>query len=98
MMKDLAMEDKRKARSHTIVMENRQKASLTGVTDVASFHDQEIILLTDDGEITLLGEGLHISQLSLDEGRLVVEGRIVGLEYANAPQAKRAGFWGRLFG
>lgn len=90
-------EEKRKARSHSIVMENRRKASLTGVNDVASFHEQEIVLKTDEGEITIIGEQMHISQLSLDEGRLVVEGLIGGLEYVDAPVVKQGGFLGRIF-
>ncbi|MDR1570532.1 MAG: sporulation protein YabP [Oscillospiraceae bacterium] len=97
MMKDPLAEEKRKTRSHSIVMENRRKASLTGVNDVASFHEQEVVLRTDDGEITIVGDQLHISQLSLEEGRLIVEGLIGGLEYADMPQAKQAGFFSRLF-
>jgi sporulation protein YabP len=97
MTKDPAQEEKRKARAHSIVMENRRKASLTGVTDVASFHEQEVVLLTDEGEITLVGEGLHISQLNLDDGHLIVEGQIGGLEYGDVPQARKAGFFSRVF-
>jgi sporulation protein YabP len=88
--------EKPKARLHTIVMENRRKASITGVSDVASFHDQEIVLRTEDGEVVLVGEQLHISNLSLDEGKLVVEGLIGGLEYSDAPADTKAGFFKRI--
>ena len=85
------------SRSHTIVMENRRKATLTGVNDVASFHDQEVVLKTDDGEIIIVGDNLHISNLSLDEGKLVVEGLIGGLEYNDAPAARQSGLFKRMF-
>jgi len=97
MMKDPVAEEKRKPRPHQIMMEDRRKATLTGVIDVASFHDQEVILRTDDGEITIVGEQLHISQLSLEEGRLIVEGMIGGLEYTDAPLGKQAGLFSRIF-
>lgn len=97
MMKDPIPEEKRKSRAHSIIMENRRKASLTGVNDVASFHEQEVVLRTDDGEITIVGDQLHISQLSLEEGRLIVEGLIGGLEYSDMPQPRQAGFLSRIF-
>ncbi|MEG0767764.1 MAG: YabP/YqfC family sporulation protein, partial [Clostridia bacterium] len=53
-------------------------------------------LRTEGGEITLVGEGLHIAQLNLEDGRLVIEGDIVGIEYGNAPQQRKPGFFGRL--
>jgi len=90
-------ESVKKQRAHSIVMENRRKVTLTGVTDVASFHEQEVVLATDNGEITLVGDSLHISQLNLEDGRLIVEGDIGGLEYSDAPQAKQAGFFSRIF-
>jgi sporulation protein YabP len=93
-LKDISIEEKRK-RPHSIVMENRRKASLTGVHDVASFHEQEVVLTTDEGEITIVGEQLHISQLSLDDGHLIVEGLIGGLEYADIVPAKKSGFFRR---
>jgi sporulation protein YabP len=89
--------EKPKARAHTIVMENRRKATITGVLDVASFHDQEVVLKTDDGDVIIIGEQLHISNLSLDEGKLTVEGLIGGLEYTDAPDAPKAGMFRRIF-
>ena len=78
-------------------MENRGAARLTGVVDVASFNEQEIVMSTDQGEIALLGEGLHISQLNLEEGKVTVEGRIAALEYGDAPSSKKGGLLGRMF-
>jgi len=84
-------------RANTIVVEDRRKVTLTGVNDVASFHDQEVVLKSDDGEIIIVGEQLHISNLSLDDGRLVVEGVIGGLEYNDAPISKQSGIFRRMF-
>ncbi|MCL2544468.1 MAG: sporulation protein YabP [Clostridia bacterium] len=78
-------------RPHAITLENRQRAGITGVSDVLSFNEQEVVLVTEGGDITLLGENLHIARLNLDDGQLVVEGDIAGIEYGAQPQMRRGG-------
>ena len=51
-------------RRHTLLLEDRKRAKLTGVTAVSCFNDREIVLETDEGEVALLGEQLHIEQLN----------------------------------
>ena len=70
-----------KARQHTLSMENRQKAALTGVSEVVAFDENQVILSTDSGEIALTGEELHVTRLMLEEGQLTVEGRIDSIFY-----------------
>ena len=79
-------------RTHTLHMENRKTATLTGVSEVLAFDDRQVILATDHGEIALTGEGLHVSRLTLDEGDLTVEGRIDSLLYT---QPRRRGLFRR---
>lgn len=97
MVKDAGEAKRPPARGHAIVLEDRKRAVLTGVTDVASFNEQEVVLLTDEGDITLVGEALHISLLNLEDGRLTVEGRIAGLEYGDSPSQRRGGILSRMF-
>lgn len=85
------------SRVHQVVMDDRKRAVLTGVTDVASFNEQEIIMLTEEGDISMVGEGLHISHLNLDEGKLTVEGHIAGIEYGDVKAQKRGGIFSRVF-
>ena len=70
--------------SHTLTLEGRTSARLTGVTAVSCFTDREVVLETGEGEVALLGERLHIEQLNLDDGALDVTGEIAGIEY-NGP-------------
>ena len=85
-------------RAHAVTLENRRRANVTGVSDVVRFDEQEVVLSTSDGEITLLGEGLHIARLHLEEGQLIVEGDITGIEYGQVQaQAARGGFFSRIF-
>jgi len=97
LVKDAAEGKRPPMRAHTIHTEERKRATLTGITDVASFNEQEVVMLTEEGDITLVGEDLHISLLNLEDGRLTVEGRIVGIEYGDAPSQKRSGILSRVF-
>lgn len=78
------MEQNISNRAHTLTMEGRSRARLTGVSAVNCFNEREIVLETSEGEIALLGEGMHIEQLNLDAGQLDVTGEIMGVEY-NGP-------------
>lgn len=97
MIRDAAEGKRPPTRAHSVVMEDRKRAVLTGVTDVASFNEQEVIMLTEEGDISLVGEELHIAHLNLEEGKLTVEGRIAGIEYGDSPSQKRGGILSRLF-
>ena len=80
-------------RRHTLLLENRTHAKLTGVTAVSCFNDREIVLETDEGEVALLGEQLHIEQLDLDDGELDVTGDVVGVEYSEKEKKREKRRW-----
>lgn len=81
MEKEQAARHAAPARAHTLTMENRQRAALTGISEVVAFDENQVVLRTDSGEIALTGEGLHVTRLMLEEGQLSVEGKIDGVLY-----------------
>lgn len=94
-------EDKKnlRMRAHAIFVENRERVSITGVHDVESFNDEEVILTTEQGLLRVLGSNMHICRLNLEEGQLVVEGYVGLMEYEDQPQPdakKGGGFFSRL--
>lgn len=66
-----------------IVLENRERLSITGIHDVFSFDDQIIIIETELGLLTIKGEDLKINKLSIDTSDFIVEGKINSLAYSN---------------
>jgi sporulation protein YabP len=82
-------------RPHTLTIEGRSRAVITGVTDVDNFNDTMIVMNTSAGAMTLIGSALHISRLNLDDGQLLVEGQIDALEYDERARGK--GGLSRLF-
>lgn len=80
-MENEAAKRSRPSQPHTMNLENRQRAALSGVGEVLAFDETQVILSTECGEMALTGEGLHVTRLMLEEGQLTVEGRIDGIVY-----------------
>ena len=68
-------------KSHHIRIEEREKAYITGVIEVYSFHENEIVLKVDSGSVVITGENLHVGKLVLEEGKLDVTGRVDSIHY-----------------
>jgi sporulation protein YabP len=66
---------------HNVIMESRKKVSVSGVDDVESFDENEIVMSTTQGVLVVHGKDLRIEKLSLDSGDVVMEGEIDRLEY-----------------
>ena len=92
------MQNSSPSTTHTLTISGRSSATLTGVEDVECFNEQIVVLRTPLGALTITGDGLNISQLSIGDGRLIVEGEIASVEYTDRRRPSGAGFWGRLFG
>ena len=93
------MEERAAGGSHKIVVSNRRNGVLNGVLDVLSFDAGEVLLETDQGTLTISGENLHISRLTLEKGEIDIEGKIDSLTYSDVkPSAKQGeSLLGRLF-
>lgn len=90
---------------HSFYADNRQAMTIKGVTDVLSFDDCGVLLITTCGQLSLEGTGLHVTVLNTKEGVVEVTGKLYGLFYdddhdpsvegGNKHKGKR-GFFGRL--
>ena len=94
MEKEAAARRAAPGKNHSLSLENRQRAYLTGVSEVLGFDENQVSLMTENGEVTLTGEGLHVTRLMLEEGQLAVEGKIDGVQYS-APRGRRRGLFSR---
>ena len=93
------MEEKLGGRTHKLILQNRGNASITGVTDVVSFDECQVILDTDQGLLTLKGKGLHVSRLTIEKGEVDVDGTVDSLSYSSNESLRKAGesMFSRLF-
>ena len=81
---------------HNIILEGRERLSISGVEDVESFNEETIVVYTSKGMLIIQGSGLHIEKLSLDGGDLAVEGLVHSLRYEEETREK-GGLFSRLF-
>ena len=89
-------ESKRIKKPHSVILEDRNKMTVTGVSDVDSFDEQTMIVYTDMGELTVRGKGLHISRLNTETGELNITGTVAAIAYTD-DRTKTGGFISRLF-
>ncbi|HCC03834.1 MAG TPA: sporulation protein YabP [Clostridiales bacterium] len=81
-----------------IVMENRNKLSVSGVKDVISFDDELVIIETELGLLTVKGNNLKINKLSIDTGDVSVEGEISNLGYSDpTKKSQEQGLFSKIF-
>lgn len=82
-----------------LLLENREKLTISGVLDVLSFDDQIVILETELGLLTVKGENLRINKLSLDTADVIVDGEIYNLGYSEKNLEKKSGggILGKIF-
>lgn len=81
-----------------IILENREKLSISGVLDVLSFDDQIVILETELGLLTVKGDNLRINKLSLDTAEVIIDGEIYNLGYSEKDvNQKSGGLFNKIF-
>ena len=81
-----------------IILENREKMSITGVSDVLSFDDQIIIVETELGLLTIKGENLKINKLNIDTSDFTLNGKINSMAYSEtAFESKNSNILSKIF-
>ena len=93
----MASEERVREIPHNIILEERGKLSVSGVVDVQSFDEEQVLLETVRGMLVVRGQGLHVERLQLEAGELIVEGEVGLVEYDDSVQP-RGSLLGRLFG
>lgn len=82
---------------HNLILEDRAKLSVSGVTDVENFDENTISMVTTEGVLVVRGNDLNVEKLNLENGELLIRGQIDSLDYEDRVSA-RAGLLGKLFG
>lgn len=95
------MPEERKAfeqRAQNIILKDRRRLMISGVSHVETFTEECIVLETDLGILVVRGVGMHINKLNVETSELDVEGEIGAFEYLdNGVQQRKGGFFSGLF-
>lgn len=83
---------------HSLFIDNRKSISLTGVTEIVSFDENEIRFSLADTDLVVEGDFLKIEGFSKDTGQVSVCGSISSVIYCEKQkEIIRRGLLGRLF-
>ena len=80
---------------HHLIVEDRRALTATGVTRVVSCDETGATLETQQGTLLVGGEGLSVSELSIQTGEVKIFGRIESMQYTE-PAPAAGGLWRRL--
>lgn len=83
------MEEKKTGKMHSLMLEERKYGKLTGVQDIYSFNENEILLQTEAGKVQLKGEQLHVKSLDLERGEAEIEGKVSSVSYLTKNAQKK---------
>lgn len=86
-----------KSALHNIILENRERLSVSGVEDVESFDEDSIILYSQLGVVMVKGANMRINKFNVDSGELVIEGDIDKIEYSDAGPKQKGGLFSKMF-
>lgn len=89
-------ENFRSNKQHNVIMEDRKKLVISGVLEVDSFEEDNILVKTSKGDLTIRGNNLKMESYVSDVGDLVINGDVYALVYINDSEQK-SGFLSRLF-
>lgn len=84
-------------KKHNAILEGRKRLILSGVTDVDSFNENQMLLFTELGELLIKGKNLHINEMNVETGDFSIEGDIWALIYGDKDKTQRFGFIKKIF-
>lgn len=90
-------QDNSKTKAYGLSLQQRERLTLTGVKDVLAFDENQVILLTEGGELAVAGQSLHVDKLSLEAGELALTGTIDSLMYERPRRIKNGSLAARIF-
>ena len=81
---------------HNLIMENREKLNISGISEVKSFDEQTVALKTAMGDMTVRGDGLKVVSYDEQSGDIVLTGSVIAIVYTN-DNSHKSGFFERIF-
>ncbi len=74
--------DNRETPLNQLILTDRKMLQANGIIEVESFDEKQIIAASKLGQLLIKGEALHIIQLNLEEGKMVLEGEVSMILYS----------------
>ncbi|SHK07564.1 sporulation protein YabP [Anaerobranca californiensis DSM 14826] len=94
------IKEHKEQKEHKLTLIEQKKLEITGIEEVDSFNQEEVILVTHDNNlIAIRGEDLNVKNLNTELGKVNIEGMVYEILYAAQRDGgkKGKGLMGRLF-
>lgn len=83
---------------HHVMLKSRKSMEITGVKQVDSFDSEEFLLETVMGFLAIRGQHLKMKNLNVEEGIVVIEGKMDDFTYLDQQEGEKAkGLFAKLF-
>ena len=83
---------------HDVIMRGRKLLDITGVKQVESFDNEEFILETVMGFLSIRGQNLQMKNLDVEKGIVSIKGKVFDLVYVDEQSGDKAkGFFSKIF-
>ena len=83
--------------NHNVTINSRKNIIITGVKKIDSFDENEFLVDTNMGYMTIKGQGLEIIKLDTIEGKVSIKGIINNLEYKDSDKSHNNSLFNKLF-
>lgn len=80
-------------KEHKVILENRKKLTITGISKVENVNLNQISALIDNAIIIISGNNLHIDKLDVSSGHIEISGEINAIKYSD----KKPNLFRRMF-
>lgn len=74
---------------HQLTLVDREELNVDGVVSLGSYDEKEIVMETEQGLLIIKGEDLNIKQLNLEQGNIIIEGTVRGMNYEEESRQKK---------
>ncbi|OFI06569.1 spore protein YabP [Clostridium acetireducens DSM 10703] len=79
-------------------LQDRKRLSISGVIEVISFNEEQIVLNTNLGSLVIMGEDLKMNKLDVQNGDVMISGMINSCVYTSVDSKKeRESILSKLF-
>lgn len=73
-----------------LTLQDRKSLLLTGVKEIVSFDENQVVLSTGLGMLSVHGQGLHLKSLSPEGGQAGVDGTVTALIFEEPRPERRS--------
>lgn len=91
------MEEIKKLLPSSLYIENKEKLTVTGVTDMGAFNEDCVIVFTDGTRLEIRGEDLEVRELSVESGNITVLGKINAVSFHDNIPLGKGGLFAKVF-